>query len=95
MPRCADLNLGVSASSEGHVWAAVTLQLGLLPQFKKGKKRAKAQEEAEAMFLTGANSSLCIALAKMHLTLAIEQVRRRRWQVAAEPAAPAASTHEA
>ena len=47
-------------------------------QFKKGKKRAKAQEEAEAMYLAGANSALCIALAKMHMTLAVEQVRRRR-----------------
>lgn len=44
-------------------------------QFKKGKKRARAQEEAEAMYLAGANSALCIALAKMHMTLAVEQVQ--------------------
>ena len=55
----------------------VTLPPCRLPlplQFKKGKKRAKAQEEAEAMYLAGANSALCIALAKMHMTLAVEQV---------------------
>lgn len=57
-------------------------------QFKKGKKRAKAQEEAEAMYLAGANSALCIALAKMHMTLAVEQVRRRR----RPPSPPAAAT---
>lgn len=27
------------------------------------------------MYLAGANSALCIALAKMHMTLAVEQVR--------------------
>lgn len=53
------------------------LPLLLLLQFKKGKKRARAQEEAEAMYLAGANSALCIALAKMHMTLAVEQVGGR------------------
>ena len=43
-------------------------------QFKKGKKRAKAQEEAETLYGSGPNSALCIALAKMHMTLAVEQV---------------------
>jgi hypothetical protein len=59
-------------------------------QFKKGKKRAKAQEEAEAMYLAGANSALCIALAKMHMTVAVEQVRRRR----CHPRRPCAEQHQ-
>jgi hypothetical protein len=45
-----------------------------MKQFKKGKKRAKALEEAETMYAASGNSALCIALAKMHTTLAVEQV---------------------
>lgn len=48
----------------------------LYTQFKKGKKRKQAQEEAEALFAAGPNSALCIALAKMHITVAVEQVGR-------------------
>lgn len=45
-----------------------------LPQFKKGKKRRQAQEEAEELHRRNPNSALCIALAKMHMTVAVEQV---------------------
>eukprot|EP00887_Chlorella_sp_A99_P005124 scaffold25.g5124.t1 len=41
--------------------------------FKKGKKRRQAQEEAEALYQRAPNSALCIALAKMHMTVAVEQ----------------------
>ncbi|KAL4853977.1 Inactive ubiquitin carboxyl-terminal hydrolase 53 [Chlorella vulgaris] len=58
----------------------------LFAQFKKGKKRAKALEEAETMYAASGNSALCIALAKMHTTLAVEQALKLDDDVAREVA---------
>ena len=60
----------------------------LAAQFKKGKKRAKAHDEAQALYLAGPNSALCIALAKMHMTLAVEQVPPPAAAAAAAACAP-------
>ncbi|KAL4433793.1 hypothetical protein ABPG75_000234 [Micractinium tetrahymenae] len=86
--------LGGGAGGNLVVPAAHKRAQELYAQFKKGKKRARAQEEAEAMYLAGANSALCIALAKMHMTLAVEQALKLDDDAAREEAV-LASLHAA